>query len=302
LPILPDPGTTLGELMSDVAKPIKDEEVEFVDEDNNSVGEIKKAVSGFTPTQKVSWPGDASPPREPESGAAEAHHITRGQHAKVNKVLDAREEAEKARQEDHRADPGTGIEAKYATGFSRQAGKHTAHTGPLTRRSGRLKIFPESIDQDQLYDDLEKLRAIARQVLHGRNATIFEKLVIKPLADGVRHPPVKDVASEFNIEDGRVYKIIHKCWNRISKARARFEADAPVMEKDKSRVRNNQQSRDPADRSDPQLHYWHRQHDKWPWPEDEDEERRLRFYKEENEKWENTYGVNRPYGPKCNAK
>jgi hypothetical protein len=204
--------------MSDVAKPIKDEEVEFVDEDDSSVDETKKAVSGFTPTQKVSWPGDASPPREPESGAAEAHHLTRGQHARVNKVLDAREEAEKARVEDHRADPGTGIEAKYATGFSRQAGKHTAHTGPLTRGSGRLKIFPESTDLGKLYDDLEKLKKVAGQVLRGRNATIFEKLVIKPLEDGVRHPPVKEVADQFNIKDERVYKIVDKCKQKIMRA------------------------------------------------------------------------------------
>jgi hypothetical protein len=98
--------------MSEVAKPLSDDEIEPVDEDDGPVEETKRAVSGFTPTQNVSWPGDASPPREPESGAAQAHHITRGQHAKVNKVLDAREEAEKARVEDHRFDPGTSIEAR----------------------------------------------------------------------------------------------------------------------------------------------------------------------------------------------
>ena len=42
--------------MSDVAKPLSDDEVEFADEDPGSVEETKKAVSGFTPTQKVSWP------------------------------------------------------------------------------------------------------------------------------------------------------------------------------------------------------------------------------------------------------
>jgi hypothetical protein len=55
-----------------IAKPVQDREVEgFVDEDGHEVefkeddcsaDETKKAVAGFTPTQKVSWPGDASPP------------------------------------------------------------------------------------------------------------------------------------------------------------------------------------------------------------------------------------------------
>jgi len=200
--------------MSKVAKSVSDDEVEFVDEDDGSVEETKKAVTGFTPTQRVSWPwGSATPPKEPE-GALDADQRTRVEGAKANRVLANREEAEKARQEDHRVDPGTSIEAKYATGFSRQAGKHTAHTAPLTR-GGRLKIFPESIDQDELYFDLEKLGEIAKRKLHGRNATVFEKLVMKPLADGTRHPPVKEVAAQLNIKERLVYKIRDKCWDII---------------------------------------------------------------------------------------
>src|SRR5262249_49771223 len=93
------------------------------------------------------------------------------------------------------------------------------------------------LDQERLHDDLEKLREIAKQVLHGRNATIFEKMVIKPLEDGVRHPPVEDVAAQLNVvKPKRAYKILAKCWDKISKARARFEAGEPLMEEKRSSV------------------------------------------------------------------
>ena len=54
--------------MSEFAKPLEDNEVEFVDEDESSLDEAKKAKIGFTPTQTVSWPfSKAQPPKEAES-------------------------------------------------------------------------------------------------------------------------------------------------------------------------------------------------------------------------------------------
>jgi len=205
--------------MRKIAKPLSDDELEFVDEDDGPVEETRKAVTGFTPTQGVSWPwGSAAPPKEAES-ALDADKRTRIDAAKANRVLGNREEADKARQEDHRADPGTSIEAKYATGFTREAGKHVAHTGPLTRDSGRLKIFPEGKDWEWIEENTAILQDTAKQVLHGRNATIFENCVTNPLRGlGNYKSAVQDMAARFNIPDTRVYKIIDKCKQRVTRA------------------------------------------------------------------------------------
>jgi hypothetical protein len=287
--------------MSDVAKPLRDDEVEFKDEDDCSAAEVKKAVSGFTPTQKVSWPLDASPPREPEAAPEEADQRTRSEHKKANRVLDSRKEAEKARQDDHRHDSVVGashrgaFEARWGSGgFTRESGKHTAHTGPLTRGSGRLKILPDASGHE-IECDLDTLQEIAKRVLRGRNATIFEKLALKPLEDGNRKPPVREVAAQFNIKESRVYKILEKCWAKVSEARASYVAE----------LIENIKKLPPCQHRpigfDPSLHYAHREHDKWPWPphpEEKSQEALEREYKDQIEKWENTYGVNRPYGPK----
>jgi hypothetical protein len=304
--------------LSEIAKPLQDNEVEFKDEDDCSAAEIKKAVVGFTPTQKVSWPGDASPEREPERSPQEADGRTRGEHAKTNRVLDGREEAEKARQEDHRHESVVGdshrgsFEAKCASGFTRQAGKHTDYSGPLTR-GGRLKIFPDSSSEVEIQHDLEILQDIAKRVLHGRNATIFQKLVIEPLADGRRHPPVEDVAAQFNVTPKRAYKIRDKCWDKVlreHKRRQQHESQAvgsrvcSICGKPDSSNEMCPRGNDGAcDRRSYGFRWglfdtigFHR--DISPFFSEEMGGSR----KEETEKWENTYGVNRPYGPKSNAK
>src|SRR5262249_44501478 len=122
-----------------------------------------------------------------------------------------------------------GFEAKWAAGYIKDAGKTVAADGLVSRR-GYRRILPESGNREEIENDLEKLDEIAKQVLHGRNATIFEKLVIKPLADGVRKPPVEGVAAQFNVTPKRVYKILDTCWDKISKALPRFKAGAPLIE------------------------------------------------------------------------
>ncbi|MFY9841440.1 MAG: hypothetical protein WAK55_34210 [Xanthobacteraceae bacterium] len=63
---------------------------------------------------------------------------------------------------------------------------------------------------------------IAKQVLHRRNASIFDAHVIKPLAEGKRHPPVEETARQFNVTPKRIYKIIDKCWQKVREAVPRF--------------------------------------------------------------------------------
>jgi hypothetical protein len=110
--------------MSKIAKPLEDHEAEFVDEDDSSLDETKKAGSGFTPTQKVSWPwGSAEPPKEPET-ALDTATGARSESGRISRTLGNREEAEKARVDDHRPDSTVGDshrgshEARLASGFS----------------------------------------------------------------------------------------------------------------------------------------------------------------------------------------
>lgn len=230
--------------MTKIAKPLQDDEavepidddgntMEFADAEDNSLKESKKVQSGFTPTRRVSWPwGSAKPPQEPESDQA-ATARTRSDAAQVDRVLANREEAEKARRDDHRHDPGGSIEAKWASGHTKVAGKHVANPG-LLQRGGKAKILPESNNREEIECDLEMLREVANQVLHGRNGTIFNRHVIEPLGDGKRHPPVSDTAAQFNVEEPRVYKIMDKCWQKIREAVPRFLAGRPLTGEDRS--------------------------------------------------------------------
>jgi hypothetical protein len=229
--------------MSEIAKPLQDHEAKFVDEDDSSVDETKKAVAGFTPTQPVSWPfSTAQPPQSPEEPETplDTAGRTRGEGAQVNRVLANQEEAEKARQDDHRYDPNPGggsvakIEAKYETGFTRQAGKYTAHTGPLTRGSGRLKVFAESISAEELEewtDQAKDFEKVAKQVLRGRDATIFEARVLSPMLGGPQRTP-EDCAAQFNIKVGRVYKIEKQAQRKVEAAFLRFKQGKSLVAKD----------------------------------------------------------------------
>jgi hypothetical protein len=203
--------------MSKIAKPLQDDEVEEVDEDDSSVDETKKAASGFTPTQRVSWPwGSAEPPNEPET-ALDAAKGTRGESGRTNRTLGGREEAEKASQDDHRPDSVVGdshsgsFEAKLASGFARQAGRHTAYTGPLTR-GGRVKIFAETVGAEQLDEWTERvpeLAKLAKELFRGRNATILEGRILNPLL-GKPQRSAEDLAAQFNVKPARIYKIAEK--------------------------------------------------------------------------------------------
>src|SRR5690349_2947476 len=103
-------------------------------------------------------------------------------------------------------DPGGSIEAKYATGFTRQAGKHTAHTGPLTR-GGRLKIFGEvsAAERDKWRQRAAELDEIVKKELHGRNATIFEGRVTDSLLGRGPKRSAEELATQLGINAARVY-------------------------------------------------------------------------------------------------
>jgi len=215
-----------------------------------------------------------------------------------------------------------GKEAANAAGYTKVAGKHVAADGLVSRR-GYRRILPESRNREEIEGDLEKLDEIAKQVLRGRNATIFEKCVIRPLEDGSRRPPVEEVAAQFNIEDKRVYKILDKCWDKISGALPRFKAGAPLTEASGSPLCSICGRHESSKTICPRGHYGGcdrrsygfrhffgagRLHHDLHLPS-EDEARMTRFAEEQSEKWEQNYGPKRKprlsdffKAPKRNAK
>src|SRR5262245_9955104 len=79
-------------------------------------------------------------------------------------------------------------EAKWVAGFIKDAGKHVA-AGGLVSRGGYRRVFRDSPDWRDVDWQAEKLEEVAAEVLHGRNATVFENLVINP----IRRRPGKSV-------------------------------------------------------------------------------------------------------------
>jgi hypothetical protein len=124
-----------------------------------------------------------------------------------------------AEQDGHRPDRGGSIEAKWASGHTRVAGKHVTNPGLLTC-DGRAKILPESLSAEQLdewTEQAEEFAKVAKQVLHGRNATIFEHRVLNPML-GQPGRPVDDLAAQFNVAAKRIYKLEAQALKKVQAA------------------------------------------------------------------------------------
>lgn len=119
--------------------------------------------------------------------------------------------------DDDRYDAIGASEARHASGFVKVAGKHKSADGLLSR-GGYRRVLPDYEDAEWL--DLEKperlaeLEEIKSKVLHGRNATIFEQLVLAPLR-GERGKTVEELAEQFNKSPDRIYKVKHKAKARV---------------------------------------------------------------------------------------
>jgi hypothetical protein len=122
-------------------------------------------------------------------------------------------------------------EIVQAQGFRKKDGKHIATDGGLVSRGGYRRIMPnrddgfwlESIKPDQLGD----LERVARAVLTGRNATVFDGLVLAPLRSEPKRE-VKDLADQFGVRPARVYKILHKCIAKVKKRQAEIAAGGSI--------------------------------------------------------------------------
>ena len=124
-----------------------------------------------------------------------------------------------------------GYETKWAAGQTKVGGKHVAADG-LVSRLGHRRIIPGITEEEREWLEVHtwRLQEIAKQVLHGRNATIFEKCVINPLL-GEPKSSVERVAAQFNIKPKRVYNIIDKCEEKVLREYNRQRQGRPQEEK-----------------------------------------------------------------------
>jgi hypothetical protein len=83
----------------------------------------------------------------------------------------------------------------------------------LVSKRGYRRIAPD--EKRWLNDNnIDELREIAARVLHGRNATVFEKHVTNPLI-GLPKSSVRELAAQFGVTEKRIYKILDSCKQRI---------------------------------------------------------------------------------------
>jgi transposase-like protein len=119
-------------------------------------------------------------------------------------------------------------EARRAGGFTKVGGKYVMADG-LVSRQGFRKILPEgpgrmftdlvtNMPEHLLTDMLVgELVALAKKVLHQRNATVFEGLVLNPLL-GEPRVTVAALAHQFGVKPHVIYNIKHECWRKLRDA------------------------------------------------------------------------------------
>ena len=113
-----------------------------------------------------------------------------------------------------------GFEEKWANGFTRVDGRHVPADGMVSRR-GYRRIIPDSgPDAAWLEWRIEELARVAKEVLRGRNATVFEGRVLDPLM-GRPKRSIDDLAEQLGRPAKRIYKILDECRHRIEEYRRR---------------------------------------------------------------------------------
>jgi hypothetical protein len=113
-------------------------------------------------------------------------------------------------------DPIASFEARWAAGFTKEGdGKHVMADG-LVGRSGRRRILPADAGvktaelDDWRWEKTDELVAAAKEVLHQRNASVFQGLVLDPL-EGKPRRSVESLAAQFNVTPARIYRIEYDC-------------------------------------------------------------------------------------------
>jgi hypothetical protein len=113
-----------------------------------------------------------------------------------------------------------GFEEKWANGFTKVDGRHAPADGIVSRR-GYRRIIPDSGPGREWFEDrAEDLANIAKEVLRGRNATVFEGRVLNPLM-GRPKRSIEELAEQFGRPTKRIYKILDECRDQIAAYRRR---------------------------------------------------------------------------------
>jgi hypothetical protein len=121
-------------------------------------------------------------------------------------------EWEKSRQLEKVKQVSAGSEALDA----RMAALAAGGVDGLVSKRGFRRIIPGATREEQewIEEHAWKLREIAKDILHGRNATVFERRFLNPL-DGHPKPPVGELAAQFNVTEKRIYNIEEDCKRRV---------------------------------------------------------------------------------------
>jgi hypothetical protein len=111
-----------------------------------------------------------------------------------------------------------GFEDRWAAGFAKIDGRHVAADGMVSRR-GRRRIIPDSGPGAAWLEwRIEELATVAKEVLRGRNATVFEGRVLNPLM-GRAQRSIQDLSDQLGRPPKRIYKILDECRHRIEEHR-----------------------------------------------------------------------------------
>src|SRR5262249_42647669 len=65
---------------------------------------------------------------------------------------------------------------------------------------------------------IDELEAVAAEVLHGRNATVFDALVLAPLRGDDTKRTVESLAQQFGVDAARIYRCKNRAKRRVSDA------------------------------------------------------------------------------------
>jgi hypothetical protein len=118
-----------------------------------------------------------------------------------------------------------------AQGFRKVGGKHVA-TGP-TSRNGYRRILPAKGDdfwhENVKPEQVDSLHSIAREVRRGRNAAVFDALVLAPLRNEPKRT-VKDLAAQYGVPEARIHRIMDDCRTKVKKRQAVVAAGGDVTD------------------------------------------------------------------------
>jgi hypothetical protein len=120
-------------------------------------------------------------------------------------------------------------EARQARGYDKIAGKTVPVDGQVAR-SGSRRILPEKDDPQTRLILAEKLKVLIPEVLHGKNATIFEALVLNPLYGKPKRTP-EELAIQFGTTRANIDRCLYKARRKVAAAQADRMAAAEAKRK-----------------------------------------------------------------------